>query len=86
MLSEHQNSDWLKLIEKKTNSIGLSLELLHSLPEKSMFAVTKRRVLELELQELRSMARNRCSPWSMAIEQNGQCLVPHFLNFSDPDL
>ena len=51
-----------------------------------MFVVIKRRVLDLVLQELRSMARNRCSPWSMGIEQNGQCLAPYFLPLSDPDL
>ena len=86
MLAECESSTWLRYIEVKIRTIGISLDSLYLFSEKSAFELIKRRLLDTEFQELSSKARNICSPISLGIPPSPQALALYFYHLTAPQL
>ena len=66
MLTENQ-SNWIEMVEYKIRTIGISLDTLYQASSRSAYRKIKRRILDIELQELTSAADKTCSPLSIGI-------------------
>lgn len=88
MLTGHHESNWLKLINKKT---GLQEQLLTHLilcfcNVSYMFHIIKCRLLESQLQCLTEEARRTCFPSHFESSQTTSQIASYFLFLTDPQL